>query len=103
VVKAFADFTKDFASSLAIPLILSLIHPEIHAQAITLPLRFGWNPISKHMITLKKHLKPVLEKRLKDKEILSDKYEPPLDIIEYLLNNLEYETKVITDDYLNKI
>ncbi|CAG8468068.1 10533_t:CDS:10 [Diversispora eburnea] len=50
-----------------------------------------------------KHLKPVLEKRLKDKKILGDKYEPPLDIIEYILNNPEYETKVITDDYLNKI
>ncbi|CAG8556243.1 11564_t:CDS:2 [Diversispora eburnea] len=50
-----------------------------------------------------KHLRPVLEKRLKDKEILDDKYEPPLDIIEYLLKNPEYETKVITDDYLNKI
>ncbi|CAG8555944.1 568_t:CDS:10 [Diversispora eburnea] len=73
VVKAFADFTKDFIS------------------------------ILRHVITLKKHLKPVLEKRLKDKEILGDKYEPPLDTIEYLLNDPEYGTKVITDDYLNKI
>ncbi|CAG8521191.1 4426_t:CDS:10, partial [Diversispora eburnea] len=64
---------------------------------------FGFNPIGKHMTTLKKHLKPVLEKRLKDKEILGDKYEPPLDIIEYLLNDPEYGTKIITDDYLNKI
>ncbi|RHZ85916.1 hypothetical protein Glove_58g47 [Diversispora epigaea] len=50
-----------------------------------------------------KYLKPVLEKRLKDKEILGDKYEPPLDIIEYHLNDPEYGTKVITDDYLNEI
>ncbi|RHZ85947.1 hypothetical protein Glove_58g60 [Diversispora epigaea] len=103
VVKAFADFTKDFASILVIPPILSFIHPKVHSQVITLPLRFGWNPIRKHMITLKEHLRPVLEKRLKDKEILGDKYEPPLDIIEYLLNDPEYGTKVITDDYLNKI
>ncbi|RHZ73199.1 hypothetical protein Glove_232g78 [Diversispora epigaea] len=103
VVKAFADFTKDFGSILAIPPILSFLHPKIHTFAITLRLRFGRNPIGKHVITLKKHLKPVLEKRLKDKEILSDKYEPPLDIIEDFINNPEYETKVITDDYLNKI
>ncbi|CAG8538088.1 7703_t:CDS:10 [Diversispora eburnea] len=103
VVKAFADFTKDFSSILAIPPILSFIHPKVHTQVITLPFRFGWNPTLKHMITLKKYLKPVLEKRLKDKETLGDKYEPPLDIIEYLLNDPEYETKVISDDYLNKI
>ncbi|RHZ44590.1 hypothetical protein Glove_718g34 [Diversispora epigaea] len=103
VVKAFADFTKDFTAVLAIPPILSFIHPKVHTKIITLPLKFGWNPILKHLNTLKKHLKPVLEKRLKDREILGDKYEPPLDVIEYFLNNLEKDTKVITDDYLNKI
>ncbi|RHZ44596.1 hypothetical protein Glove_718g32 [Diversispora epigaea] len=103
VIKAFADFTKDFASILAIPPILSFIHPKVHTQVITLPLRFGFNPILKHMITLKKHLKPVLEKRLKEKKILGDKYEPPLDIIEYFVNDLENETKVITEGYMNKI
>ncbi|RHZ46133.1 hypothetical protein Glove_633g2 [Diversispora epigaea] len=103
VVKAFANFTQDFTSILAIPPILSFIHPQLHNQIVTLPLKFGWNPILKHLTTLKKHLRPVLEKRLKDKEILGDKYEPPLDIVEYLLNSPEYETKVITDDYLNKI
>ncbi|CAG8621786.1 8047_t:CDS:10, partial [Diversispora eburnea] len=103
VIKAFADFTKDFVSILRIPPILSFIHPKVHVQLITLPLRFGWNPILKHVITLKKHLKPVLEKRLNDKGILGDKYEPPMDIIEYLLNDPEYGTKVLTDDYLNKI
>ncbi|RHZ70082.1 hypothetical protein Glove_275g82 [Diversispora epigaea] len=103
VIKAFANFIRDFTSILAIPPILSFIHPKVHTQVITLPLRFGWNPIGKHVITLKKYLKPVLEKRLRDKEIFGDKYEPPLDIIEYLLNKPEYETKVITDDYLNNI
>ncbi|RHZ46129.1 hypothetical protein Glove_633g4 [Diversispora epigaea] len=103
VIKAFADFTKDFGSIVAIPPILSFIHPEVHTQVSTLPLRLGWNPIGKHMITLKLHLKPVLQKRLKDKEILGDKNEPPLDIVEYLMNKPEYETKVITDDYLKKI
>ncbi|CAG8583401.1 9232_t:CDS:10 [Diversispora eburnea] len=47
------------------------------------------------------YLKPLLEKRLEDKKILGDKYEPTLDIIEYFMN--DHETKVITDDYLNKI
>ncbi|CAG8519409.1 1762_t:CDS:10 [Diversispora eburnea] len=103
VVKAFADFTKDFGSILEIPPILSFIHPNLHVQAITLPLRFGWNPIRKHLLTLKKHLKPELEKRLKEKKILGNKYEPPMDIVQCYLNNPKYETKVITDDYLNKI
>ncbi|RHZ70119.1 hypothetical protein Glove_275g13 [Diversispora epigaea] len=93
VIKAFADFTEDFGSIVGLPPILSFIHPKLHSEFITLPLRFGWNPIRKHMVTLKKNLKPVLEKRLKDKEILGDKYEPPLDIIEYILNNPKYETK----------
>ncbi|RHZ70121.1 hypothetical protein Glove_275g15 [Diversispora epigaea] len=103
VVKAFADFTKDFLSIVAIPPILSFIHPKVHIQFIALLLIFGWSPIGKHVTTLKKHLRPVLEKRLEDKKILDDKYEPPLDIIEYLMDSPEYETKVITDDYLNKI
>ncbi|RHZ70081.1 hypothetical protein Glove_275g83 [Diversispora epigaea] len=103
VIKAFADFTKDFTAIVGLPPILSFIHPKVHSHVITLPLRFGWNPIAKHIITVKKNLKPVLEKRLKDKKILGDKYEPPLDIIEYLMNKPEYETKVITDDYLNEI
>ncbi|RHZ44597.1 hypothetical protein Glove_718g33 [Diversispora epigaea] len=103
VIKAFADFTKDFTKILAIPPILSFIHPKVHTQVITLPLRIGFNPILKHLITLKKHLKPVLEKRLKEKKILGEKYEPPVDIVEYFLDNPEYETKAITDDYLTKI
>ncbi|CAG8624313.1 7116_t:CDS:10, partial [Diversispora eburnea] len=103
VVKAFANFTKDFAQVRKIPPIASFIHPKLHAQVVTLPFRFGWNPIRKHLITLKKHLKPELEKRFKDKEILGDKYEPPLDVIENFLNIPEYKTKVITEDYLNKI
>ncbi|CAG8468734.1 1517_t:CDS:10 [Diversispora eburnea] len=78
VVKAFANFTKDFGSILKIPPILSFIHPKVHTQIITLPFRFGWNPKGKHVITFKKYLKPELEKRLKDKEILGDKYEPPV-------------------------
>ncbi|CAG8586426.1 11555_t:CDS:10 [Diversispora eburnea] len=42
-------------------------------------------------------------KRLKDKEILGEKYEPPLDLIEYLLNDPDFETKVVTDDYVDKL
>ncbi|RHZ60191.1 hypothetical protein Glove_357g5 [Diversispora epigaea] len=103
LVKAFAEFTKDFGKILAIPPIFSFINPTFNTQVVTLPVRFGWNPIAKHLDTLKKYLKPELEKRLKDKEVLGDKYEPHLDIVEYFMNNPEYETKVINDEYLDKI
>ncbi|RHZ80795.1 hypothetical protein Glove_132g16 [Diversispora epigaea] len=103
VVNAFANITKEFATFFILPPFLSFIHPKIHQQVVTLPIRFGWNPIRKHINTLKHYLRPVLEKRLKDKEILGDKYKPPLDIIEYYMNEPGYGTKVITDEYLNYI
>ncbi|CAG8473523.1 2053_t:CDS:10 [Diversispora eburnea] len=103
VINSFANVSKEFSKFLVIPPFLSFIHPKIHQQVVTLPIRLGWNPIRKHINTLKKYLKPVLEKRLIDKEILGDKYKPPLDVIEYYLNEPEYGTTVtvITDDYLN--
>ncbi|RHZ80794.1 hypothetical protein Glove_132g15 [Diversispora epigaea] len=103
VVNAFANTAFKLAIFLKLPPFLSFIHPKIHQQVVTLPLRFGWNPIREQIDTLKKRLRPVLEKRLKDKEVLGDKYKPPLDVIEYYLNEPGYGTTVITDEYLNYI
>ncbi|RHZ80793.1 hypothetical protein Glove_132g14 [Diversispora epigaea] len=103
VVNTFANIAKGLGIFLVLPPFLSFIHPKIHQQVVTLPIRFGWNPIRKDINTLKNYLRPVLEKRLKDKEILGDKYKPPLDIIEFYLNEPGYGAKVITDEYLSYI
>ncbi|CAG8604549.1 430_t:CDS:10, partial [Diversispora eburnea] len=103
VVNVFANVAKKFGTFFALPPFLSFIHPKIHQQVLTLPIRFGWNPIREDINTLKKYLGPEIEKRLKDKEILGDKYKPPLDVIEYYLNEPGYGTTVVTDEYLSYI
>jgi len=43
---------------------------------ISLPMRFGWNPVSYHRKIITNRLKPVVEKRLKEKAELGDNYKP---------------------------
>ena len=43
---------------------------------ISLPMRFGWNPVSRHREVIANRLKPVIEKRLKEKNENGDSYKP---------------------------
>ncbi|RIB09669.1 cytochrome P450 [Gigaspora rosea] len=70
-----------------IPPILSFIHPWLHQQIITIPIRVGWNPISKHIKVILNCIKPVIEKRLNDKKRLGDAWVAPLDALQIFLDD----------------
>ena len=48
---------------------------------ISLPMRFGWNPVSYHRKVMVNRLKPVIEKRLKEKNELGNNYKPKVSIV----------------------
>ncbi|RIB24497.1 cytochrome P450 [Gigaspora rosea] len=54
-----------------------------------IPLRFGWNPISKHRKIIISRIKPIIEKRLYDKKKLGDAWIVPVDALQYYLDNPE--------------
>ena len=39
---------------------------------ISLPLRFGWNPVLRNRKVVMNHVKPVIDKRLREKNVLGD-------------------------------
>jgi hypothetical protein len=39
-------------------------------------MKFGWNPVSRHREVVMNRVKPVIEKRLKEKNVLGDNYKP---------------------------
>ena len=41
-----------------------------------MPLRFGWSPLFHHRRVIINRLKPVIEKRLKEKKVEGDSYKP---------------------------
>ncbi|RIB27735.1 cytochrome P450, partial [Gigaspora rosea] len=89
ILETFNTLTSSILKLLRIPPILSFIHPWLHEQFITIPLRFGWNPISNHKKVIINRIKPVIEKRLCDKKRLGDAWVAPLDALQCQLNDPE--------------
>ncbi|CAG8648820.1 4381_t:CDS:2, partial [Scutellospora calospora] len=87
ILEAFRDLTSAVFKLFIVPPILSFIHPWLHQQFVTMPLRFGWNPASKHFDVIIKRIRPVVEKRLNDKKRLGDAWVAPLDALQYYLND----------------
>ncbi|KAF0559371.1 cytochrome P450 [Gigaspora margarita] len=78
MLETVKTLTFSFIKLAQIPPILSFIHPWLHLQIIIIPLRFGWNPISRHLKVILNCIKPVIEKRLNDKKRLGDAWVAPL-------------------------
>ncbi|CAG8473313.1 11447_t:CDS:10 [Rhizophagus irregularis] len=91
LIKSFGSFAFDVGSLLMIPPILSFIHPKLHEIVITLPMKFGWNPVSRHREVAMNRLRPVIEKRLKEKTILGNNYKPYNDLLEYYMNQPNFD------------
>ncbi|KAF0520796.1 cytochrome P450 [Gigaspora margarita] len=89
ILKTFNNLTFSLLKLLQIPPILSFIHPWLHEQFITIPLRFGLNPISTHKKVILNCIKPVIEKRLYDKKRLGNAWIAPLDVLQCYLNDPE--------------
>ncbi|KAF0512131.1 cytochrome P450 [Gigaspora margarita] len=87
MLETFKNLTFSLLKLFRIPRILSFIHPWLHQQIITITLRFGWNPFSKHRNLILNCIKPVIEKRLNDKKRLGDAWVDPLDALQCYLND----------------
>ncbi|GES89111.1 cytochrome P450 [Rhizophagus clarus] len=91
LIKSFGDFAFDLGPLFMIPQISSFIHPKLHEFVITLPLKFGWNPVSYHREIVMNRVRPVIEKRLKEKKQLGDKYKPYNDVLEFYMNQPNFD------------
>ncbi|RIA94744.1 cytochrome P450 [Glomus cerebriforme] len=91
VVKSLGDLAFDLGPLVAIPPILAFIHQKLHEFVITLPLRFGWNPISHHREVIINRIKPVIEKRLNEKKVLGNDYKPYNDALEWYMNRPDFD------------
>ncbi|RIB24499.1 cytochrome P450 [Gigaspora rosea] len=89
ILEAFKDITYSVFLLFIIPPILSFIHPWLHQQFVTIPFRFGWNPVSKHRKVILNRIKPVIGKRLYDKKRLGDAWVAPLDALQCYLDDPE--------------
>ncbi|RIB29346.1 cytochrome P450 [Gigaspora rosea] len=89
LLETFRDLTFSIIKMFWIPPILSFIHPWLHQQFVTIPLRFGWNPISKHRKIIINRIKPIIEKRLYDKKRLGEAWVAPLDALQCFLDDPE--------------
>ncbi|CAG8505618.1 14678_t:CDS:10, partial [Dentiscutata heterogama] len=89
ILETFKGLTYSITTIFWIPPILSFIHPWLHHQFTTIPLRFGWNPISKHRKVIINRIKPVIEKRLYDKKRLGDAWVAQLDALQCYLDDPE--------------
>ncbi|KAG9284938.1 hypothetical protein G9A89_006316 [Geosiphon pyriformis] len=83
---SFANFSKDVRQIFQTPRILAFIHPWLHRQLLFWKIKLGKNPVEKHQADLTKKLVPIVEKRIKEMREQGDKYNPPLDVIQMLLD-----------------
>uniref|UniRef100_A0A1D1Z571 Ent-kaurene oxidase n=1 Tax=Anthurium amnicola TaxID=1678845 RepID=A0A1D1Z571_9ARAE len=90
-VKSLGDLSFDLGPLMVIPPILAFIHQKLHDFFITLPVRFGWNPISRHRKILVNRLRPVVEKRLKERKMLGENYKPYNDALETYLSQPDFD------------
>ncbi|EXX70005.1 cytochrome P450 [Rhizophagus irregularis] len=96
VTKSLGDFAFDIGPLGAIPPVFSFIHPKLHEFVITLPLRFGWNPVARHRKIIINQIKPVIEKRIKEKKTLGKDYKPyvikdEFDALEYYMSQPDFD------------
>ncbi|RIB13089.1 cytochrome P450 [Gigaspora rosea] len=104
MLETFKSLTFSLIKLFRIPPILSFIHPWLHQQIISIPLRFGWNPISNHRKVVLNRIKPVIEKRLYDKKKLGDDWVAPLDALQRYLDDPkvapDFDPNNINYDYI---
>ncbi|CAG8692551.1 448_t:CDS:2, partial [Gigaspora rosea] len=101
IVASFALVEKEIQKMRYIPPILLFIHPSLHQFFVMLPLRFGWNPISRHRDLFVQRCKPIIEERIRQRKELGEKYIQKEDILDFYIS--ESETHVVDDKYLDNL
>ncbi|GBC01480.1 hypothetical protein RclHR1_00420042 [Rhizophagus clarus] len=101
LVKSFANAATDFIPFLAVPPVLSFIHPYLHKQLMIIMFKYLNNPFKIHRELIKKKIVSVIEKRLCEMKKTGDNYISPIDIlqqyIEILHKDYTIDIDVITD------
>ncbi|CAG8659303.1 21658_t:CDS:10 [Cetraspora pellucida] len=86
-----------------IPQVLSLIYPKLQLKAISLFLKFVWNPIDKPKKLFIKLMKPIVKERIFQKEKLGNKYIMKDDLMEYYLiksDSAPNNVNDVNDEYM---
>ncbi|CAG8804016.1 24103_t:CDS:10 [Gigaspora margarita] len=85
VLDIFENFTYLTIKILFVPKILCFIHPWLHEQAVSFPLRY----ISKHRTVISSRIKPIIKKRFEEKKKLGDAWIAPSDALQLGLDDPE--------------
>ncbi|RIB03613.1 cytochrome P450 [Gigaspora rosea] len=89
LLETFKSVTSSISKFFLVPPILSFKYPWLYQKFVTIPLRFGWSPISKYRKIVISRIKSVVEKRLNDKKRLGDAWVAPLDALQCYLDDPE--------------
>ncbi|CAG8624540.1 15121_t:CDS:10 [Cetraspora pellucida] len=104
LLNSFTIVEREFDKIMVIPPILSFIHYSLHTNLIALPLKFGWNPITKHRDIFVKHCKPMVEERLRQRKELGEKYVQKDDLLDFFITDqLNKEDIVVDDKYMDEL
>ncbi|CAG8440909.1 10162_t:CDS:10 [Cetraspora pellucida] len=101
IITSFAMVERGLTKMRFIPPILTFISLSLNAKFLTLPLKFGWNPISRHRDIFVKRYKPIVEERIRQRKKLGEKYIQKEDLLDFFLNEPHYKTDIVDDKYMD--
>ncbi|CAG8530246.1 16375_t:CDS:2 [Cetraspora pellucida] len=101
IITSFAMLERGLVKMRLITPILTFISLSLNAKFLTLPLKFGWNPISQHRDIFVKRCKPIVEERIHQRKKLGEKYIQKEDLLDFFLNDPYYRTDVVDDKYMD--
>ncbi|CAG8808979.1 20496_t:CDS:10, partial [Gigaspora margarita] len=101
IITSFSVVENELQKMRFVPRTLSFIHPSLHKFFVTLPLKFGWNPISRHRDLFVQRCKPIIEERIRQRKELGEEYIQKEDLLDFFIS--ESEKDVLDNEYMNKI
>ncbi|KAG9286061.1 hypothetical protein G9A89_022738 [Geosiphon pyriformis] len=87
LISSCAGFTNDIFEFFNIPRTLAFIHPWLHRQKVEWKIRVGENPAERNRAKLIKKLPKIVENRIKEMREQGDKYNPPFDFVQKILDD----------------
>jgi len=101
IITSFAVIENEVRKMMFIPPFLSFIHPSLHKYFVLLPFKFGWNPMIKHRNLFVQHCKPIIEKHIRQRRELGEKYNQKDDLLDFFIS--ESEMDVVDDEFLDNL
>ncbi|RIA90705.1 cytochrome P450 [Glomus cerebriforme] len=86
LVNIFMNFSNELYKLLRVPEYLGFIHPWLFQQSLILRFRFGGQEVKKLQKIVIEKIKPNIEERIKQERKCGDDWKPPVDCIQFLLN-----------------